>query len=227
MLANYNSQNERNTTMSESLRELLNNEDIEGLDRYIDQLTSENSDLKKRVKELNEECEAQQYQFDILKKDPACVWANMLRGNIATPSALVEAHDYQQIKSDRDDLRAKLDFEFHNAAGLNSLCDFANKQLDECKSNLEQVKAKCAEMREALLACQDKVSNLHDSKCAYITSARRNYGRREPCSCGNCDLTGKITHALSASYGKGWRSPEDYAALEAKVKVLRALEESK
>ncbi len=28
-------------------------------------------------------------------------------------------------------------------------------------------------------------------------------------------------NALSTSCGTGWRSPEDYAALEAKVKVLR------
>ncbi len=75
----------------------------------IEQLTAENAALKKRVKELNEECAAQQYQFDILKKDPACVWANMLRGNIAIPSALVEAHDYQQIKAENAELRAKLE----------------------------------------------------------------------------------------------------------------------
>jgi cell division protein FtsB len=79
------------------------------LQEQISKLTAENADLKKRVKELNEECEAQQYQFDILKKDPACVWANMLRGTIATPSALVEAHDYQQIKAENADLRAKLE----------------------------------------------------------------------------------------------------------------------
>ncbi len=127
MLANYNSQNERNTTMSEPIlpdsviiQELrIEREDLISKVARIEwvknsalldlrKLTSENADLKKRVKELNDECEAQQYQFDILKKDPACVWANMLRGNIATPSALVEAHDYQQIKAENAALEAKV-----------------------------------------------------------------------------------------------------------------------
>ncbi len=86
----------------------LRERDRSKFEEQIDKLTAENADLKKRVKELDEECEAQQYQFDILKKDPACVWANMLRGNIATPSALVEAHDYQQIKAENAALEAKV-----------------------------------------------------------------------------------------------------------------------
>ncbi len=121
----------------------------------IEQLTAERDDLKKRVKELNDECEAQQYQFEILKKDPACVWANMLRGNIAIPSALVEAHDYQQIKSERDELRAQLESKLQLAGEVSNviilerdqtiekvkvLRDAANGLKLFCESNPEQIR---------------------------------------------------------------------------------------
>ncbi len=97
-------------------------------------LEAENAELKALVKELDNECEAQQYQFDILKQDPACVWANMLRGTIARPTCLVEAHDYQQIKS-----RVKiLAEENERIIDLNSACSSHNKELSERVHRLEE-----------------------------------------------------------------------------------------
>ncbi len=152
----------------------------------IEQLTAENADLKKRVKELDAECEAQQYQFDILKKDPACVWANMLRGNIATPSALVEAHDYQQIKSENSDLRAKL--AEAELRGLRIAYDFEI-------TRAEQAESKCAEMHHLITHVRQYPEDQFKLDALLI---------RDDC-------------------GKGWRSPEDYAALVEKLDDERKL----
>ncbi len=75
----------------------------------LEQAEAKCAEMRSMVKELDEECEAQQYQFDILKQDPSCVWTNMLRGTIAIPSHLVEAHDYQQIKAENAALISQLE----------------------------------------------------------------------------------------------------------------------
>ncbi len=206
-------------------------------EQEVQQLTAENADLKKRVKELDEECEAQQYQFDILKKDPACVWANMLRGNIATPSALVEAHDYQQIKAENADLRAKLEkaqrsecatrrelvshrekahgnywawdeIEENNLKSLVCPILIHPEALLEIVNTKEQAEAKCAEMREAVQLVLDAYTFMSASSREPLSKFMQREENQVNVFRLVVALNNLKKHALSTSFGTGLASPE-------------------
>ncbi len=92
---------------------------------------------------------------------------------------LAKLDQINQLTTENAELRAKLDFEFHNAAGLNSLCNFANKQLDECKSKLEQAEKdiyvkQCSIEYAANLAKEDRARvEQSEAKCAEMRALEK------------------------------------------------------
>lgn len=72
----------------------------------------------------------------------------------------------------------------------------------DLRDEVKELEAKCAEMRDAL-------EYLRDNQFACMcTTGSFIYG------CSSCRAKHKIIDpALSSDYGKGWRSPEEYAAL--------------
>lgn len=83
----------------------------------------------------------------------------------------------------------------HGKTDLEDTIERLTKERDEAQAKLRESEAKCAEMREVL---------------AFVGT-----GWKYPFE----HFNQRIEHALSSDCGKGWKSPEEYASLEAKCAV--------
>lgn len=79
---------------------------------------------------------------------------------------------------------------------LVKLCQELTKELEQCRLERDEAQAKCAQMREALTKIK---------------------------SSGHTMFPRTVDYALSTDCGNGWKSPEEYAALEAKCAEMRLM----
>lgn len=127
----------------------------------------------------------------------------------------------EALTKERDDLARRCDFAKDPEMAHDDELGWMHKDsLDEVNA----LRAKVAEMRDVLDAIwdRDELSATRDPEdesgcgvCPECEAHLPHGGHSTDC------ITGKIDHAKSGDCGKGWRSPEEYAALEAKVAEMR------
>ncbi len=191
--------------MSESLKELLNNEDIEGLDKYIGQLTAENADLRAKLEKALDENNSLKLDYSHSESD-----GQRLREVYEKTLARAEQ---AEDDSDQDWMNAiqskNWGGEISLAEGNDCAPDARREVIDsiyqllvESQLAKEQAESKCAE-RWTALAHAEEYLNICEP------SARLKF------------ILMVVAQAKKDDCGTGYHLPEDYAALEAKVKVLR------
>ena len=168
------------------------------------------------VAQLTKERDELRAQLEALATDKNAVWVIMLRGTIAIPSCLVEAHDYEQLKAKLEINEKVLK---HNQDHFKCFsCGDGNTPLyclncaepesgpervgkiAELNSKLERAEAANCEMRELL---------------TYLYSLKERFSH---------ETTQNIVHALSTDCGKGWLSPEKAGRLrDALREVIKSI----